>query len=72
MQYRIRTALYFIIASFLAVVFGVGGKPGTVWFYTKQAAIALAALLPKTKSKFASQDELNVATDFNNIVQRQS
>ncbi|HRV91771.1 MAG TPA: response regulator [Anaerolineae bacterium] len=57
---------------FLAVVFGVGGKPGTVWFYTKQAAIALAALLPKTKSKFASQDELNVATDFNNIVQRQS
>lgn len=57
---------------FLAVVFGVGGKPGTVWFYTKQAANALAALLPKTKSKIAPPDKLDVATDFKNIVQRQS
>jgi len=30
---------------FLAVVFGAKDKPGTVWFYTKQAAATLAALL---------------------------
>jgi YesN/AraC family two-component response regulator len=30
---------------FLAVVFGTKDKPGTVWFYTKQTATALATIL---------------------------
>ncbi len=30
---------------FLAVVFGVKDKPGSIWFYTKQTAVTLAALL---------------------------
>ena len=29
----------------LAVVFGTSGKPGSVWFYTKQTAVALPSLL---------------------------
>lgn len=31
---------------FLTVLFSADGKPGTVWFYTKQVATALAAMLP--------------------------
>ena len=35
-------------AYLLAVVFDARLKPGTVWFYTKQTAVALAALFEKT------------------------
>lgn len=53
---------------FLAVVFGVGGKPGAAWFYTKQAAKALAALLPKTKINHIQRDTSEVAEDFDNLL----
>ncbi|MCK6627102.1 MAG: response regulator [Anaerolineae bacterium] len=50
----------------LAVVFGTQGKPGTIWFYTKQAGAELAELLatisPKTSAKDAEDPTL--ASDF--------
>ncbi|GAB4438352.1 MAG: hypothetical protein Fur0044_35100 [Anaerolineae bacterium] len=50
----------------LAVVFGTQGKPGTIWFYTKQAGVELAELLatisPKTSAKDAEDPTL--ASDF--------
>ncbi|MCB0212797.1 MAG: response regulator [Anaerolineae bacterium] len=55
---------------FLAVVFGVGGKPGTVWFYTKQMATALAKLLPNTGVGFKTRDEGDIAEDFDNLLKR--
>ena len=51
----------------LTVVFGPETKPGTVWFYTKQTAIALNALvaaMPRHQlSQPASQDSLVAALD---------
>ncbi|MCB0192427.1 MAG: response regulator [Anaerolineae bacterium] len=55
---------------FLAVIFGVGGKPGTVWFYTKQTANALAKLLPNTSAVIKSRDEVQIAEDFDNLLKR--
>lgn len=49
----------------LAVVFGTQGKPGTVWFYTKQAGVELAELLLKaTKGEATENSDINVANDF--------
>ncbi|MCL4301891.1 MAG: response regulator [Anaerolineae bacterium] len=49
----------------LAVVFGTQGKPGTVWFYTKQAGVELAELLAKVTQGAATEDSnVNVADDF--------
>ena len=52
----------------MAVVFGVGGKPGTVWFYTKQTAIALAKLLPNTSEEAKARDAGEIAEDFDNLL----
>ncbi|HLF66367.1 MAG TPA: response regulator, partial [Gammaproteobacteria bacterium] len=41
---------------FLAVVFGTDGKPGTIWFYTKQVATELAATLPGSDATPLSSD----------------
>lgn len=52
----------------LAVVFGAAGKPGTVWFYTKQTAAALAVLLGRPgKESAAGGDEEAVADEFRNL-----
>jgi CheY-like chemotaxis protein len=49
----------------LAVVFGVQGKPGTVWFYTKQTGAALAELLDQTSQDNSTQAEpTNLSHDF--------
>lgn len=50
----------------LAVVFSTGEKPGTIWFYTKQTAAALASLLGTS----ASDDEENpaVADKFDDLL----
>jgi CheY-like chemotaxis protein/predicted regulator of Ras-like GTPase activity (Roadblock/LC7/MglB family) len=53
---------------FLAVVFGVGGKPGTVWFYTRQAALAIASLLPATERKSRQVEDGTLATDFDELL----
>ena len=53
---------------FLAVVFGVGGKPGTIWFYTKQAATELAALLPASSAVPLSSDATTaLAREFDDL-----
>jgi DNA-binding response OmpR family regulator len=49
----------------LAVVFGVQGKPGTIWFYTKQTGAALADLLDQASQNSSTQAEnTNMANDF--------
>jgi hypothetical protein len=53
---------------FLAVVFGVGGKPGTVWFYTRQAALAIASLLPATETKPGQFEDGTLAVDFDQLL----
>jgi predicted regulator of Ras-like GTPase activity (Roadblock/LC7/MglB family) len=54
---------------FLAVVFGVGGKPGTVWFYTKQIAAELADVMPTSETTALSQDaSVALAEDFETLV----
>jgi hypothetical protein len=51
----------------LAVVFGSGEKPGTVWFYTKQTAAALALLLDSSESKNDGDDSA-VADEFDDLL----
>jgi CheY-like chemotaxis protein/predicted regulator of Ras-like GTPase activity (Roadblock/LC7/MglB family) len=53
---------------FLAVVFGAGGKPGTVWFYTKQAVSGLASVLPNSGTGLSKQASTTLATDFDKLV----
>lgn len=53
---------------FLAVVFGTESKPGTIWFYTRQTAEALADMLPNTKHELSQQDSLDLVQDFENIL----
>jgi CheY-like chemotaxis protein/predicted regulator of Ras-like GTPase activity (Roadblock/LC7/MglB family) len=49
----------------LAVVFGTQGKPGTVWFYTKQTGAALADLLNQASKNVSIEAEnTNLANDF--------
>jgi CheY-like chemotaxis protein/predicted regulator of Ras-like GTPase activity (Roadblock/LC7/MglB family) len=50
----------------LAVVFGTQGKPGTVWFYTKQTGVALADMLGQVAKNVAASDAENttLANDF--------
>ena len=49
----------------LAVVFGIQGKPGTIWFYTKQTGAALADLLDQTSENSSTQAEnTNMSNDF--------
>ena len=51
---------------FLAVLFGIDTKPGTVWFYTKQVATELASLLPTVAVNHKSDNSL--ASDFNTLL----
>jgi hypothetical protein len=51
----------------LAVVFGAGEKPGTVWFYTKQTAAALAPLLGTSDSE-DDDDDSAVADEFDDLL----
>lgn len=53
---------------FLAVVFGVRDKPGAVWFYTKQIAAALVALLPGKETALNHDATAILARDFNDLV----
>lgn len=53
---------------FLAVVFGARDKPGTVWFYTKQVAVALAALLPGKNASLNQAASAVMARDFDDLV----
>jgi CheY-like chemotaxis protein len=49
----------------LAVVFGTQGKPGTIWFYTKQVGAALAGLLQQaSKSAVTDAENEMMADDF--------
>lgn len=54
----------------LGVVFGTTGKPGTVWFYTKQAAAALATLLGDDTGETGPTGDFNasVAAEFNDLL----
>ncbi len=53
----------------LAVVFGTAGKPGTVWFYAKQAAAAMAALLGQPDRELPTEaDEGDLAADFDQLL----
>ncbi len=49
----------------LAVVFGMGEKPGTVWFYTKQTATALVPLLG---TDAPDGDKTEVADEFDDLL----
>jgi CheY-like chemotaxis protein/predicted regulator of Ras-like GTPase activity (Roadblock/LC7/MglB family) len=53
---------------FLAVVFDAGGKPGSVWVYTRQAAKVLAALLPVSVPPVSGDVNATLAEDFNNLL----
>ena len=52
----------------LAVVFGTQDKPGTVWFYTKQAAATLAPLLGRAADASAEELEETLAEEFNELL----
>lgn len=53
----------------LAVLFGSMGKPGTVWFYTKQAAANLAPLLGQRVDPEIMDDETTtVAEEFDDLL----
>lgn len=52
---------------FLAVVFGAGGKPGAVWVYTRQAAAALASILPASEKMVTANSDTTLAKDFENL-----
>ncbi len=52
---------------FLAVLFDAGGKPGTVWFYTKQVATILASLLPSKKPTLTNKASATMSRDFDDI-----
>ena len=51
---------------FLAVLFGCDTKPGTVWFYTKQAAAELDSLLPTVAVNHKSDN--TIANDFDTLL----
>ncbi len=53
---------------FLTVVFDTDGKPGTVWFYTKQAATTLASLLPASKTILVDRAYDTLAKDFEDLL----
>lgn len=48
---------------FLALIFGVHSKPGTIWFYTKQTAAELASLLGQAIRKPLSTEESAALVD---------
>lgn len=53
----------------LAVLFGPMGKPGTVWFYTKQAATNLAPLLGQRVAPEVLDDKTStVAEEFDDLL----
>jgi CheY-like chemotaxis protein len=53
----------------LAVVFGTAGKPGTVWFYTKQTVEALISLLGEPAHGIMATNLNNmVAADFDDLL----
>ena len=54
----------------VAVVFGTEGKPGTVWFYTKQAATVLASLLSSTSetAPFPAVNSTTASTEFDDLL----
>jgi predicted regulator of Ras-like GTPase activity (Roadblock/LC7/MglB family) len=52
----------------LAVVFGAQGKPGTIWFYTKQTGLELAQLLKQVAQPGLPGDKgAVVAAEFDNV-----
>jgi predicted regulator of Ras-like GTPase activity (Roadblock/LC7/MglB family) len=53
---------------FLAIVFGARDKPGTVWFYAKQVATALAAILPGKEAALNQDASVVLSRDFNDLV----
>jgi CheY-like chemotaxis protein/predicted regulator of Ras-like GTPase activity (Roadblock/LC7/MglB family) len=53
---------------FLAVVFGARDKPGTVWFYAKQVAVALVGLLPGKNVALNQEASTVMARDFEDLV----
>ena len=52
----------------LAVVFGSKDKPGTVWFYTKQAAASLAPLLGGPKTTASTEASEAMAEEFEDFM----
>ena len=53
----------------LAVLFGTAGKPGTVWFYTKQAAATLAPLLGQmAEADQVAKENITVAEEFDDLL----
>jgi predicted regulator of Ras-like GTPase activity (Roadblock/LC7/MglB family) len=53
----------------LAVVFGTAGKPGAVWFYTKQTATTLASLFGQTNQDTAANGlDAAIATEFDDLL----
>lgn len=53
----------------LAVLFGTTGKPGTVWFYTKQAAANLASLLGQhTDAEIMDDETFTVSEEFDDLL----
>lgn len=53
---------------FLAVIFDAGGKPGTIWFYTKQVAAELALMLPGSKPQLSQDASTILAKDFDDLL----
>jgi hypothetical protein len=53
---------------FLAVVIGADSKPGTVWFYTRQAAMELASLLSSPEGKQTQNGGGTIAADFDDLL----
>ncbi len=57
----------------LTVVFGPAGKPGTVWFYTRQTAEALAGLVDRTPRQQGKNHNSDMVADtFKNILENEA
>ncbi len=53
----------------LAVLFGTTGKPGTVWFYSKQAATNLAPLLgQRADAEIMDEESTSLAEEFDDLL----
>jgi YesN/AraC family two-component response regulator len=53
---------------FLALLFGIHSKPGTIWFYAKQTGAELATLLEQTPKKpLSTEENAALSVDFDDM-----
>lgn len=53
---------------FLALLFGIHSKPGTIWFYAKQTGAELATLLEQVPRKpLSTEENASLSVDFDDL-----